>query len=437
MRIGSRRWLGALAAGALGVAGLATPARADDRYDLVRQQEQEEAEIENLRSSLGGVDVDLQNVYLKLQETQAQVPGAQAAVLQAQNDAAAAQREQEKIGARLDAAKGELDSITTSIAQGEKKLSETRDNLGEIARSEYRGDNRVSTVELLIGAKSSADFFNALSANQAITRVQSQTLTDVTQTTAANRTRAQRQKAVQGEISQLKSQADAAVAEKKSKEAAAAARTKELADLEASVTQQSQALEARRGEFQNSLSAMNAARDDTAAQIARIDEENRRRAAEAAAQGGGGGAPAAPPAASGALIPPVPAPLYVTSPFGMRVYPFDGGWWMHEGVDLRSACGNPQYAAAAGVVAAVRPASGNGTHGNQVILNLGYINGSSYVVVYNHLSGFNVSVGQSVGQGDVIGWTGMTGMVTGCHVHFEVWQDGVVIDPMSLPGFYE
>ncbi|MDY5142942.1 M23 family metallopeptidase, partial [Actinotignum timonense] len=141
--------------------------------------------------------------------------------------------------------------------------------------------------------------------------------------------------------------------------------------------------------------------------------------------------------ASGALIPPVPAPLYVTSPFGMRVYPFDGGWWMHEGVDLRSACGNPQYAAAAGVVAAVRPASGNGTHGNQVILNLGYINGSSYVVVYNHLSGFNVSVGQSVGQGDVIGWTGMTGMVTGCHVHFEVWQDGVVIDPMSLPGFYE
>ncbi|MCW1069378.1 hypothetical protein OJ604_11270, partial [Streptococcus anginosus] len=88
-----------------------------------------------------------------------------------------------------------------------------------------------------------------------------------------------------------------AVAEKKSKEAQAAARTKELADLEASVTQQSQALEARRGEFQNSLSAMNAARDDTAAQIARIDEENRRRAAEAAAQGGGGGAPAAPPAA--------------------------------------------------------------------------------------------------------------------------------------------
>ena len=53
----------------------------------------------------------------------------------------------------------------------------------------------------------------------------------------------------------------------------------------------------------------------------------------------------------------------------------------------------------------------------------------------NHLSAFNVSVGQQVTQGQVIGWTGQTGKVTGCHAHFEVWKDGASINPESLPGF--
>jgi putative M23 peptidase domain protein len=130
----------------------------------------------------------------------------------------------------------------------------------------------------------------------------------------------------------------------------------------------------------------------------------------------------------------IPRPLYVTSPFGMREYPF-GGRWMHNGVDLRSPCGQAQVAPGNGVVASVRPAAGNSTHGNQVFINLGNVNGHSWVAVTNHMSAFNVRPGQSVTQGQVIGWTGQTGQVTGCHVHMEVWRDGQVINPMSLPGF--
>ena len=108
---------------------------------------------------------------------------------------------------------------------------------------------------------------------------------------------------------------------------------------------------------------------------------------------------------------------------------------MHNGVDLRSTCGEAQVAPANGTIAKVIPAAGNSTHGNQIYINLGVVNGSSWVAVTNHLSAFNVSVGQKVKQGDVIGWTGQTGQVTGCHVHMEVWKNGSVIDPMSLPGF--
>lgn len=92
-------------------------------------------------------------------------------------------------------------------------------------------------------------------------------------------------------------------------------------------------------------------------------------------------------------------------------------------------------APADGVVTATVPAPGNSTHGNQIFINLGVVNGSSWVAVTNHLSGFNVSPGQAVTQGQVIGWTGQTGDVTGCHVHFEVWKDGTEIDPMTLPAF--
>ena len=125
----------------------------------------------------------------------------------------------------------------------------------------------------------------------------------------------------------------------------------------------------------------------------------------------------------------------MTSPYGYRIHPIAGYRWWHAGVDIRSACGNPQYAAASGTVNATRGARGNGSHGNQVIIDHGRIGSHSYVTVTNHLSRFNVRAGQSVAKGEVIGWTGATGNVTGCHVHFEVWRNGSTIDPMGLSGW--
>ena len=54
---------------------------------------------------------------------------------------------------------------------------------------------------------------------------------------------------------------------------------------------------------------------------------------------------------------------------------------------------------------------------------------------YNHLTRFAVSSGQSISQGQAIGYTGMTGAVTGCHVHVEIWINGTAINPESLPGW--
>jgi len=67
---------------------------------------------------------------------------------------------------------------------------------------------------------------------------------------------------------------------------------------------------------------------------------------------------------------------------------------------------------------------------------LGHSNGIT--TLYAHLSSFAVTVGQEVGQGDVIGYSGLTGKSTGPHLHFEISKDGSLLDPLRfLPAAYD
>lgn len=456
MSFKSSRFVCALAAAAL-VIGVTAPSQADERDDLLKKKQEQERQIENYKSSLEGVNTNLQNVYLRLQQTQAQIPVAEADLATARSELAAATRQQEVVAGQLQAAQSELTTIEKEVNSGEKTIATTRKDLGTVARAEYRGDTLPTTWDLMVGSRSSEDFYNSVSATRAAIRKKTAALQEVQQKTATAKNRQARQSAVRKKVAELKSQADALVSEKTNKQSAAETKASQLATLKTTYSEQSQQLEAQKGQFQQSIQQVNSARDATATQIAAIDAENRRKAqaAAAAAQaeanknanknkakapvqqqpvaaGGGEGGSVA--VGGGFLVPVIPRPLQVTSPFGMRYYPF-GGYYMHNGVDLRSRCGQAQVAAGDGIVAKTVPAPGNSTHGNQVFLNLGVVNGHSWVVVTNHMSGFNVSAGQSVKKGQVIGWTGQTGQVTGCHVHMEVWRDGKVINPMSLPGF--
>ncbi|MGO1590982.1 MAG: murein hydrolase activator EnvC family protein [Ancrocorticia sp.] len=445
-----KKHLGALAAFALaltsfaGVAGPMSPAAfADDRDDLVAKQKEQEKQIESTQSSLEGVDKDLQAVYLDLEETKSKIPVAEQELENAENELAEAERDQQIVAGQLDAAQGELTAIKDEITQGEESIEASENNLGEIARSQYRGDTMPSTMDLIVGASSSEDFLNSYQVWEALSRSQSTSLTEAEVATAQNTTRESRQSDVEEQIAELKDQADALVVEKEEKQDAAKTKHDDLLALQADFEKKEEKLQGQKDAFESSLSSLETKRNDTAAEIAKIDAENEKlkQQQEAAKKQQSSGssssaaksAPVSNPSGSW-LIPTVPAPVYVTSPFGMRQYPF-GGVWMHNGVDLRSSCGEAQVAPADGVVAKTVPAPGNSTHGNQIFINLGVVNGSSYVAVTNHLSSFNVSAGQSVKQGQVIGWTGQTGQVTGCHVHMEVWKNGSVVDPMSFPAF--
>jgi len=124
------------------------------------------------------------------------------------------------------------------------------------------------------------------------------------------------------------------------------------------------------------------------------------------------------PSAAG-LVWPVSGP--VVSGFGMR-------WGrMHEGIDIAVPAGTPIRAAASGTVVLLQSESSSGGYGNFTCLD----HGGGLQTCYAHQSSFAVGSGQSVSQGDVIGYVGCTGHCYGDHLHFEVRVNGAPTDPLG------
>ena len=96
----------------------------------------------------------------------------------------------------------------------------------------------------------------------------------------------------------------------------------------------------------------------------------------------------------------------------------------HTGLDLADPAGTPVQAAADGIVVAA--ATGRVGYGNYIIV----AHGHGVETLYGHLDALAVAVGDSVVQGQVIGFEGSTGFSTGPHLHFEVRVDGQFVDPL-------
>ncbi|MDJ0313172.1 M23 family metallopeptidase [Arthrobacter sp. H35-D1] len=123
------------------------------------------------------------------------------------------------------------------------------------------------------------------------------------------------------------------------------------------------------------------------------------------------------------LRPPLAA-LTVTSPFGYRTNPLTGAAAeLHTGTDFAGSCGTAVFAAGAGTVTEAGWSQYGG--GNRIVVD----HGGGIKTTYNHLDSIAVSVGQQVGAGAQIAGVGTTGNSTGCHLHFEVMQNGQTIDP--------
>ena len=121
----------------------------------------------------------------------------------------------------------------------------------------------------------------------------------------------------------------------------------------------------------------------------------------------------------------------ISGTFGMRKkHPVLGYTKMHKGIDFAAPTGTPIMAAGDGVV---EKAGRFSSYGNYILLRH---NGSTKTA-YAHLSKYAVKKGDKVRQGQVIGYVGATGRATGPHLHFELLQNGVHVNPRKvtqMPG---
>ena len=116
---------------------------------------------------------------------------------------------------------------------------------------------------------------------------------------------------------------------------------------------------------------------------------------------------------------------YITSGFGYRSDPFGGGRASHKGIDFHARTGDPVLSVADGVVSFAGVRSG---YGKVVEVD----HGNGYVTRYAHNSRLTRRVGELIRAGGEIAKAGSTGRSTGPHVHFEVWENGRVVNPRKF-----
>ena len=115
----------------------------------------------------------------------------------------------------------------------------------------------------------------------------------------------------------------------------------------------------------------------------------------------------------------------ITSACGERMNPVLGKQEYHNGLDIAVAEGTEVVAVKSGRVTEVRNSA---TYGKV----LKYKTADGYEVMYAHLSAVLVKMGEEIRQGQVVAKSGNTGLSTGPHLHYSVWKEGELIDPMEF-----
>jgi murein DD-endopeptidase MepM/ murein hydrolase activator NlpD len=315
-------------------------------------------------------------------------------------------REQElAVEVELTAKQAELDAATAELRSAQDHLAEVREHLVRALialRERLVAIYEAGSPDVVSVVLGSEDFDEVASRTEYLNRIQ------------------ENDNALIERVSELRDEAQAAVDRQRRLRNQIAAARNQIAAHEAELQSTRLELEAQRGELVG-------ARGSRRQALARLDDREgvleadvSELQAEIQAQLGGlGSYPMGPQAAPGTFIFPVSGT--VTSGFGYR-------WGrMHEGIDIGAAEGTPIWAADDGTVVLQQSEAESGGYGNYTCLD----HGGGLATCYAHQSAFNVSPGQQVSQGQVIGLVGNTGNSFGAHLHFEVRVNGVAYDPMG------
>ncbi|MDR1293680.1 MAG: peptidoglycan DD-metalloendopeptidase family protein [Bifidobacteriaceae bacterium] len=389
-----------------------------DRDELEQEREANLSRIEEIGKQLEGVTDQLSEAYFELERTRAELPLAEARVTEAQDVYVKAKREHDTVAEDLAEAEALRAGIQEEIAAAEQRSTQAKQALGEIARVTMMQDPLAqSDFMLLLGATSLEELDASFIAADAVARSLAESLRLAQEDAATNKNREARLAAVGEEIAALEAELQAAVTVAEAARDEAEQAQAALQGLESQQANQAQQLENQKAEYEQQEKKIQERQALVESDLKALAD-----AEKALAPDGG------PPLSPGMFGRPL-TQLVLTSPFGPRIHPILGTQRIHTGADFSAGCGTPIYAAANGRVIDTYFQS---AWGNRTEISHGVIGGKSIVTTYNHQmnGGFQVSKGQEVTKGQLIGYVGTTGWSTGCHLHFEVYEDGSPVNPV-------
>ncbi|MGV8910677.1 MAG: peptidoglycan DD-metalloendopeptidase family protein [Propionicimonas sp.] len=340
-----------------------------------------------------------------LESSQAQLAKARSELAHVERKLAAAKAADALIAADLKVAADELEKADAAVTRAEATVAEQEALIGIVVRSAYQQQSTLVGLTMILGSETP---------NQLAQRVQwANTIFD------SSTSQLDRLKDLQIRLEAtkaLRAAAEAELASQRERSAAVVAQVKELTAEAAARTAKVAALVAAnaklKAEAKDELEQTQAQYRALEKQEARIAAKLRKASYDVVNRGG--------------FIRPVDAPS--GSPFGMRYHPILHYWRMHWGTDFGASCGDPIRAMANGKVISAGMTSYG--FGNYTIISYGRLDGASIASGYAHQSKVIVHAGQKVKQGQVVGYVGTTGLSTGCHLHLQIYRDGVRVNPM-------
>ena len=359
-----------------------------------------QAEIDALKSKSS-------SLASQKKEIQAQLKAVQA-------DKSAAMKKKELLEDQIDVIRSEIANINEQIAMYDQLIAEKTAELEQAQAEEkeqfdlfcqrmrhMEEQGEISYWSILFSSGDFSELLDNYMMIEEIIQYDNKVIDDLValqEKTAADRAELE---AAQAEEEEAKRQQMAAQDELKSQEA-------EVDKLIAEISAQEDLLEEMEEELNKAAKALDsqikAKEKEYAAQIAKVPSE------------------------SGFLWPLPGGYNTISSLAGGRIHPVTGKPGNHAGIDIPAPSGTNIYAAKSGVV--IHAAKGTGSswsYGNYVIVS--HSDGTS--TLYAHMSRIGCKQGQTVRQGDVIGYVGTTGRSTGNHLHFEVRVGSARKDPVN------
>lgn len=337
---------------------------------------------------------------------------------------------------QIDTTRQNIDDLNQSITEltmkldaSQAEIQDTIDEFKERLVALYTAGN-VSTLEILLDSDSLSEFTTRSEMIENMT-AHDQDLVDKLEAYVAS-TSAEREErqAQMEEVAELKKSLENQQDELDSLYAENAAALEEIQGAEGAtenaLAANEEELAAYEQKMQEAIAAQKAAEEAAKEAAGSNGSSGSSGSSSSGSSGGSSGGSTGYPTTGGGVegfdpIWPLPGVTYISA--GYNGYPG------HKGLDIAGAYGTPIVAAEDGTVIEANSTDSWGMSWGYYVLI--YHNGT-YTTRYAHMSSVAVSTGQYVTAGTVIGYEGATGNVTGPHLHFEVYENGVRVDPMQF-----